>query len=140
MRLPILYLTHLPGQPTSLSLTGAAATPLTAFDVHVTSPLQEQTLEKAVSTLGHALQGTVKHKLSSHLSACLSVGIEFIPLVAETLGGHADDTIFTIRTLGQLMDREPPLLIPPSASGTSSIESPLPSGVAMPACGCISFP
>ena len=73
----------------------------TALDVHVISPLQQQTLREAASTLGHALQVGTRRKLTSHLSACRSVGVEFIPLVIETLGGSTEDTISTIHTLGQ---------------------------------------
>ena len=62
-------------------------------------PLQQQTLREA--TPGHALQVGTRRKLTSHLSACRSVGVEFIPLVIETLGGLTEDTISTIRTLGQ---------------------------------------
>ena len=72
-----------------------------ALDVHVISPLQQLTLNEAASTPGHALRVGVQRKLSSNLSACHSVGIEFIPLVVETLGGLAEDTILTIRSIGQ---------------------------------------
>ena len=37
----------------------------------------------------------------TNLPACRSVGIDSIPLVTETLGGLADDTIHTLRTLGK---------------------------------------
>ena len=58
-----------------------------ALDVHVISPLQQQTLGEAASTPGHALQVGVRRKLTSHLAECRSVGVEFIPIVAEALGG-----------------------------------------------------
>ena len=54
---------------------------------------------EAASTPGHALQVGVQRKLASHLSACRSAGVDFIPVVAETLGGLAEDTISTIRSL-----------------------------------------
>ena len=41
--------------------------------------LQQQTIAEAASTPGHALQVGVRRKLTSHLSSCHSVGIEFIP-------------------------------------------------------------
>ena len=47
---------------------------------------------------GHALQVGVQRKLSSSLSACRSVGMDFIPLVAETLG---EDTMTTISAIGK---------------------------------------
>ena len=36
-----------------------------------------------------------------YLKACRSAGLHFIPLVAETLGGLADDTIQTVRSIGK---------------------------------------
>ena len=55
-----------------------------ALDVHVISPLQRQTLGQAASTPGHALEVGTRRKLASHLSACHSVGVEFIPLQQRT--------------------------------------------------------
>ena len=55
-----------------------------ALDVTVISPLQQQTLHAAASTPGHALQVGVQRKLTAHLSACRSAGVEFIPIVLET--------------------------------------------------------
>ena len=72
-----------------------------ALDVHVISPLQQQTLGEAASTPGHALQVGVQRKLISHLSACRSAGVDFIPIVMETLGGLAEDSIATLRSLGK---------------------------------------
>ena len=60
-----------------------------ALDVHVISPLQQQTIAEAAFTPGHALQVGVQRKLASHLSACHSAGVDFIPIVAEALGGLA---------------------------------------------------
>ena len=71
-----------------------------ALDVHVISPLQQQTLGEAASTPGHALQVGVQCKLASHLEACRSAGVDFVPIVAEALGGLAEDSIFTIRSIG----------------------------------------
>ena len=33
----------------------------------------------------------MQRKLTSHLAGCRSAGVEFIPIVAETLGGLAED-------------------------------------------------
>ena len=74
---------------------------LAAFDVHVISLQQQQTLEEAASNLDHTIQVDVKRKLSSHLLGCCFVGIDFIPFVTETLGGLAEDTNFTICTISQ---------------------------------------
>ena len=72
-----------------------------AIDVHVISPLQQQTLGEAAATPGHALQVGVQRKLSSYLSHCRSAGLEFIPLVIETLGGLVEDSICTLCSLGR---------------------------------------
>ena len=74
-----------------------------ALDVTVISPLQQQTLHAAASTPGHALQVGVQRKLTAHLSACHSAGVKFIPIVLETLGGLAEDTITTTRCIGKAM-------------------------------------
>ena len=70
-----------------------------ALDVHVISPLQQQTLGEAASTPGHVLQVGIQRKLASHLEACRSAGVDFVPIVAEALGGLAEDSIFTIRSI-----------------------------------------
>ena len=72
-----------------------------ALDVHVISPLQQQTIGEATSTPGHALQVGVQRKLTAHLATCRSAGVDFIPIVAEVLGGLAEDSISTILSLGE---------------------------------------
>ena len=72
-----------------------------ALDVHVISPLQDLTLLEAASTPGHALQVGVRRKLTSHLANCRAAGVEFVPIVAETLGGLAEDTVNTVRAIGK---------------------------------------
>ena len=74
-----------------------------ALDVHIISPLQLQTLVEAATHPGHALDVGVHRKLSSHLSVCRSAGVDFIPVVAETLGGLAKDTISMIRSIGRAL-------------------------------------
>ena len=69
-----------------------------ALDVHVISPLQQQIMGESASTPGHALQVDVHRKLTSHLSACRSAGVDFIPIVAEAL---ASDAIATIKSIGK---------------------------------------
>ncbi len=73
----------------------------TALDVHVISPLQSLTLSEAARTQGYTLQVGVQRKLASNLPSCRSVGLTCIPLVAETLGGLAEDFVSTIRDIGQ---------------------------------------
>ena len=70
--------------------------------VHIISPLQQLTLSEAAYTPGHALEVGVRRKLkvAANLPSCRSAGVDFIPIVAKTLGGLAEDTISTISTLG----------------------------------------
>ena len=56
---------------------------------------------EATVTPGHALQLGVQLKLSSSFSACRSVRMDFIPLMAETLGGLVEDTVTTISAIGK---------------------------------------
>ena len=91
-----------------------------ALDVHVISPLQQQTMGDAASTPGHALQVGVQRKLASHLSACRSVGVEFIPFVMETLGGLAEDSIFILRSLGKAITSSSTELLSPCGGGMPS--------------------
>ena len=72
-----------------------------ALDIHVISPLQQQIVVETAFSPGHALSMGVRRKLTTNLPACRSVGIDSIPLVTETLGGLAEDTIHTLRTLGK---------------------------------------
>ena len=58
-------------------------------DVTVISILQQQTLTGAASVPGHALQVGEDRKMAAHADAYRAVGVIFVPLVMETLGGCA---------------------------------------------------
>ena len=88
-------------RPTDVFLPSWSCGRPAALDIHVISPLQQQTLSEASVTPGHALQVGVQRKLTSNLPACREAGVECIPIVAETLGGLAEDAIFTVRSLGR---------------------------------------
>ena len=70
-----------------------------ALDVHVISPMQQLTLTEDASSSGHTLRVGVQQKLTEYLSACRSAGIDFVPLVVESLGGWCPDAISTIRSI-----------------------------------------
>ena len=74
------------------------------FDVLIISHLQEFTIAEAAQTPGHALQVGVQRKLAKNVSACHSSGSDFVPLVAETLGGMAEDTIHTIVNISKAIE------------------------------------
>ena len=74
-----------------------------ALDVSVISPLQHLTLTGAASALGYALRVRVRRKMSSNLPACRSAGVDFLPIVVETLGWWCPDAITTICLIGQAL-------------------------------------
>ncbi len=53
---------------------------------------------------------------ASNLPACQEAGIECLPMVAETLGGLAEDAIHTIHSLGQANAAPWTLPLPPDIS------------------------
>ena len=57
----------------------------------------------AADTQGHALMVGEERKLMVHAEACSSVGVSFIPVMAETLGGWSERTVHTLRSLGRLV-------------------------------------
>ena len=74
--------------------------------VQVISPLQQQTPLEAASNQGHTLQVSIKRKLIfPPFSLLLFIGVDFIPLVAEILDGLAEDTRYTIRSIGQAIEQ-----------------------------------
>ena len=74
-----------------------------ALDVSVISPLQRLTLADAASTQDHALSVGVHRKLTSNLPACRAAGVDFFPIVVETLGGWCPDAVATIRSIGRAL-------------------------------------
>ena len=73
-----------------------------ALDVTVISTLQQLTLEGAASTQGHALSVGKERKMTAHSEACRSVGVIFLPLVMESLGGWDGEAADIIRAIGRL--------------------------------------
>ena len=85
-----------------------------ALDVTVISTLQSLTVSKASTSQGHALRIGERRKMVHHYEACQSVGVSFVPLVVETLGGWSDDAIQTICKIGRLLGQR--LGSPPAES------------------------
>ena len=71
-----------------------------ALDVTVVSTMQQATIQGAASTQGHALMVGQARKLAAHGDACQAVGVFFIPLVLETLGGMSASAVNTLACLG----------------------------------------
>ena len=74
-----------------------------ALDVTMISTLQSLTLVGAVATQGHALRVEEERKMATHNEACLSVGVVFIPLVVESLGGWSEEAVHNITRIGRLL-------------------------------------
>ena len=70
--------------------------------VTVISPLQWETLAGEAITPGHALQVREERKIATHADACHDVGLLFVPLVVETLGGWNQEAISTFEAIGRL--------------------------------------
>ena len=87
-----------------------------ALDVTVISTFQQQNMTGAASVQGHALQVGEDRKMhmAAHADACRAVGVVFVPLVMETLGGWCDEAIWTIRRIGRQQGQH--LGIPPAES------------------------
>ena len=68
----------------------------TALDVTVISTLQKLTLQGAAITPGHALAVGENRKMTMHASHCQAVGVSFVPLVIESLGGWSDLAVKTL--------------------------------------------
>ena len=74
-----------------------------ALDVSVISPLQRLTLENSSMSQGHALSVGEYLKHSSHSDACQEVGVSFVPLLVETIGGWSEMASQTITSIGHLL-------------------------------------
>ena len=74
-----------------------------AMDVTVISILQRQTLAGASMTQGHALTVGEDRKMAAHAATCRAVGVPFIPLVVESIGGWSDRAVDTIQNFGRLL-------------------------------------
>ena len=74
-----------------------------ALDVTVISTLQSLTLAGAASTQWHALMVGEERKTAAHHAACQSVGVVFIPLVVESLGGWSEEAVHNISMIGRLL-------------------------------------
>ena len=85
-----------------------------ALDVSVISTLQPLTLQGAATTPGHALSVGEYQKMALHASACRSVGVSFVPLMVESLGGWSELASKTISNIGRHLGQR--LGVPPSDS------------------------
>ena len=85
-----------------------------ALDVTVISTLQRLTLQGAATTQGHALVVGEDRKMAAHAESCRAIGVSFVPLVMETLGGLSQQAVDTLSSIGRFVGQR--LGIPPSES------------------------
>ena len=65
------------------------------------SPLQQQLIQKAAEEAGSAAEKRNQEKLSRYHNVCQAEGIEFLPVVVETLGGWHKDGVEVISKLAR---------------------------------------
>ena len=87
-----------------------------ALDVSVISTLQQLTVNGASTIQGHALSIGEERKLTVHAAPCRSVGVSFIPMIVESLGGWSPRAVDVIKCIGRLQGQR--LGIPPADSTT----------------------
>ena len=63
---------------------------MVSLDVPVISTLQQRTLQGAAETQSYVLSVGEERKMVAHVASCRAVGISFIPLVVESLGGWSE--------------------------------------------------
>ena len=80
-----------------------------ALDVTVISTLKRLTLNDAATTQGHALAVGEERKRAAHTEV---VGVTFVPLVVESLGGWSEEAARTTTDIGRLQGQR--LGIPPT--------------------------
>ena len=72
-----------------------------ALDVSVISTLQRLTLSGAANVSGYALSVAEDRKRASHEASCRDVGVSFVPLIFESLGGLSDLGCKTLHSIGR---------------------------------------
>ena len=74
-----------------------------ALDISVISTLQQRTVDGAANNQGYALTVCEERKMATHAASCRAVGVSFIPLAVESLGGWSDLAAKTISRIGRLL-------------------------------------
>ena len=73
-----------------------------AIDVTVISTMQLLTLAGAAASPGYALQVAEDRKMAAHFEACRAMGVDFVPVAVESLGGWSEEAIANIKKIGRL--------------------------------------
>ena len=94
----------LPGstaKPADVYLPGWANGKDAALDVTVVSTLQAALVKKAGEEVGSAANKRHQEKQAKYWQACANEGIEFLPMVVETLGGWHPEASEVVTKLAQ---------------------------------------
>ena len=87
----------------------------TALDVTIISTIQQlTTLRGGLLALRVMHCWWVRRKMAAHAESCRAVGVSFVPLVVETLGGWSKGAADALTSIGHLLGQW--LGIPPSES------------------------
>ena len=105
-----------PSHPADLYLPHWSRGRPAALDVTVISTMQALTVTGAATTQGHTLSVGENGKMAAHAEACRSVGVTFVPLVVESLGGWSETAVHSIKSIGRQLGQR--LRIPPADSTT----------------------
>jgi hypothetical protein len=73
--------------------------------VGVTSPLQAAQVRREAEQAGAAIEARKKSKLNQYFKQCQAVGIEFVPLIVETLGGWDPEAVNHLIRIGHQAGR-----------------------------------
>ena len=106
-----------------------------ALDVSVISTLQPRTCQGASETQGFALSVCEERKIAAHAASCRAIGVSFVPLAFESLGGCSKLTAETLAGIGRAVGQR--LGIPPPTASRQLFLSLCGGGT--PLCGCIAF-
>ena len=82
-----------------------------ALDVSVISTLQPRTCQGASETQGFALSVCEERKIAAHAASCRAIGVSFVPLAFESLGGCSKLTAEILAGIGRAVGQR--LGIPP---------------------------
>ena len=74
-----------------------------AMDVSVISTMQQRTIVGASNSRGYALRLGEERKMRVHAEPCQSIGILFVPLIVQTIGGWSDQAVTTISHMGRFL-------------------------------------
>ena len=94
------------GRPADVYLPGWSSGKDTALDIAVVSPLQALLVKKAAEEAGSAACKRYKDKLTKYLHPCEQEGIQFIPVVVETMGGWHPESASVLTKLSRQLSAQ----------------------------------